>query len=45
MRVHLMQNLFEMSDTAMEEALYEITPMRTLVRLECRGKSRAQRAN
>src|SRR5665213_2919310 len=29
LRVHLMQNWFGLSDSAMEEALYEITPMRT----------------
>jgi IS5 family transposase len=28
LRVHLMQNWFGLSDPAMEEALYEITPMR-----------------
>ena len=28
LRVHLMQNWFALSDPAMEEALYEITPMR-----------------
>jgi IS5 family transposase len=28
LRVHLMQNWFSLSDPAMEEALYEITPMR-----------------
>lgn len=33
LRVHLMQNWFGMSDPAMEEALYEITPMRAFARL------------
>ena len=33
LRVHLMQNWFGLSDPAMEEALYEITPMRTFARL------------
>ena len=33
LRVHLMQNWFALSDPAMEEALYEITPMRTFARL------------
>jgi IS5 family transposase len=27
-RIHLLQNWFSLSDPAMEEALYEITPMR-----------------
>ena len=33
LRVHLMQNWFALSDPAMEEALYEIAPMRTFARL------------
>ncbi len=33
LRLHLMQNWFGLSDPAMEEALYEITPMRTFARL------------
>ena len=33
LRVHLMQNWFGLSDPAMEEALYEITPMRGFARL------------
>ena len=33
LRVHLMQNWFGLSDAALEEALYEITPMRTFARL------------
>ena len=33
LRVHLMQNWFGLSDPAMEEALYEITPMRVFARL------------
>lgn len=33
LRVHLMQNWFGLSDPAMEEALYEITPMRAFARL------------
>jgi IS5 family transposase len=33
LRVHLMQNWFGLSDPAMEEALYEITPMRTFAHL------------
>jgi transposase, IS5 family len=33
LRVHLMQNWFGLSDLAMEEALYEITPMRVFARL------------
>jgi IS5 family transposase len=32
-RVHLMQNRFGLSGPAMEEALYEITPMRTFAGL------------
>jgi transposase, IS5 family len=33
LRVHLMQNWFGLSDPAMEEALYEITPMRAFAAL------------
>jgi len=33
LRVHLMQNWFGLSDPAMEEALYENTPMRAFARL------------
>jgi transposase, IS5 family len=33
LRVHLMQNWFGLSDPAMEEALYEIAPMRVFARL------------
>ncbi len=33
LRVHLMQNWFALSDPAMEEALYEITPMRVFAHL------------
>ena len=33
LRVHLMQSWFGLSDPAMEEALYEITPMRTFAHL------------
>jgi IS5 family transposase len=33
LRIHLLQNLFSLSDPAMEEALYEITPMRQFARL------------
>jgi IS5 family transposase len=33
LRVHLMQNWFRLSDPAMEEALYEMTPMRVLASL------------
>jgi IS5 family transposase len=33
LRIHLMQNWFGLSDPAMEEALYEITPMRTFAGL------------
>src|SRR5450432_3768641 len=33
LRVHLMQNWFGLSDPAMEEALYEIAPMRQFARL------------
>lgn len=33
LRVHLMQNWFALSDPAMEEALYEITSLRTFARL------------
>ena len=33
LRVHLMQNWFGLSDPAMEEALYEITPTRVFARL------------
>ena len=33
LRVHLMQNWFGLSDPAMEEALYENTPMRVFARL------------
>ena len=37
LRVHLMQNWFGLSDPAMEEALYEITPMRVFARLAATG--------
>jgi IS5 family transposase len=37
LRVHLMQNWFALSDPAMEEALYEITPMRAFARLSATG--------
>lgn len=37
LRVHLMQNWFGLSDPAMEEALYEITPMRVFARLTLNG--------
>ena len=37
LRVHLMQNWFGLSDPAMEEALYEITPMRAFARLSATG--------
>lgn len=33
LRIHLQQNRFSLSDSAMEEALYEITSMRQLARL------------
>lgn len=33
LRTHLLQNWFSLSDPAMEEALYEITPMRQFARL------------
>jgi IS5 family transposase len=33
LRIHLMQNWFALSDPAMEEALYEITPMRAFAGL------------
>jgi hypothetical protein len=33
LRIHLMQNWFGFSDPAMEEALYEITPLRQFARL------------
>lgn len=33
LRVHLMQNWFALSDPAMEEALYEIAPLRSFARL------------
>ena len=33
LRIHLLQNWFSLSDPIMEEALYEITPMRQFVRL------------
>jgi IS5 family transposase len=33
LRIHLLQNWFSLSDPAMEEALYEITPMRQFARL------------
>ena len=33
LRIHLMQNWFGLSDPAMEEALYEITPMRVFASL------------
>ena len=35
LRIHLLQNWFSLSDPAMEEALYEITPMRQFARLSC----------
>ena len=37
LRVHLMQNWFGLSDPGMEEALYEITPMRNFARLRMTG--------
>jgi len=37
LRVHLMQNWFGLSDPAMEEALYEITPMRAFAGLSLNG--------
>ena len=37
LRVHLMQNWFGLSDPAMEEALYEITPMRVFAGLALSG--------
>src|SRR5215207_2619492 len=37
LRVHLMQNWFGLSDPAMEEALYEITPMRAFAQLSLSG--------
>ncbi|WP_147461980.1 transposase, partial [Pseudomonas coronafaciens] len=33
LRIHLLQNWFSLSDPAMEEALYETTPMRQFARL------------
>lgn len=33
LRIHLLQNWFSLSDQAMEESLYEITPMRQFARL------------
>jgi len=33
LRIHLLQNWFSLSDPAMEEALYEITPMRQFARI------------
>lgn len=37
LRVHLMQNWFSLSDPAMEEALYEITSLRTFAGLSLNG--------
>ena len=37
LRIHLMQNWFGLSDPAMEEALYEITPMRNFAALKLSG--------
>jgi IS5 family transposase len=37
LRIHLMQNWFGLSDPAMEEALYEITPMRNFADLKLSG--------
>jgi len=37
LRIHLMQNWFGLSDPAMEEALYEITPMRAFAGLSING--------
>jgi IS5 family transposase len=37
LRIHLMQNWFGWSDPAMEEALYEITPIRAFARLKLTG--------
>ena len=37
LRIHLMQNWFGFSDPAMEEALYEITPLRQFARLRMTG--------
>ena len=37
LRIHLMQNWFGFSDLGMEEALYEITPLRQFARLSMTG--------
>ena len=37
LRIHLMQNWFGFSDPGMEEALYEITPLRQFARLSMTG--------
>ncbi len=37
LRIHLMQNWFGLSDPAMEEALYEITPVRAFAQLALTG--------
>lgn len=37
LRIHLLQNWFSLSDPAMEEALYEITPIRQFARLTLSG--------
>ena len=37
LRIHLLQNWFSLSDPGMEEALYEITPMRQFARLTLSG--------
>lgn len=37
LRVHLLQNWYGLSDPAMEEALYEVTPMRTFAQLSLSG--------
>lgn len=37
LRIHLMQNWFGLSDPGMEEALYEITPLRQFARLRMTG--------
>jgi IS5 family transposase len=37
LRIHFLQNWYALSDPAMEEALYETTPLRSFARLSLRG--------
>jgi IS5 family transposase len=37
LRIHLLQNGYALSDPAMQEALYETTPLRAFAKLSPRG--------